>query len=192
MAASESPKYDGGKSPVHLVVPDFILGVADILAFGAKKYAAWSWTEGKDWSRDWSALARHALLWWMGEDLDPETGRSHLLHAGCDLMFLYVSWLRGIGSDDRPKLPPVRKEVLETMLAALGAGEKLAATPAETWCEKAAKRVNYAPRYLDHLPMEQWGISCGDDVGDEHGCTRPDLHDDGCEFFDGLNLVQPK
>lgn len=99
----EAPKLDAGKPPVHLVAPDFIVGIARVLAFGAKKYSAWSWSDGKPWSKDLSAVMRHVLDWANGQDADPETGLSPLLHAACDLMFLYVSQLRGLGTDDRKK-----------------------------------------------------------------------------------------
>lgn len=98
-----APKFDGGKRPVNLVAPDFIFAVSDVLAFGAAKYAAWSWSEGKPWSKDLAATQRHLLSWASGEDCDPESGLSHLAHAACDIMFLIVSQLHGLGTDDRKK-----------------------------------------------------------------------------------------
>lgn len=96
-------KKDDGKLPVSLVAPDFIFGMARVLAFGVKKYKAWNWVQGKAWSRDLEAAQRHLLLWAGGEDLDPESGESHLFHCACDVMFLCVSQLRGLGTDDRMK-----------------------------------------------------------------------------------------
>lgn len=99
---SEAPKYDGGKPRVDLVAPDFILAIADVLRFGAAKYKAWSWANGKEWSRDYGAILRHLMAWYAGEDTDPESGLSHLAHAATDLMFLLVSQRRALGADDRP------------------------------------------------------------------------------------------
>jgi hypothetical protein len=97
-----APKFDAGKLPLSLVPTDMLRAVARVLAFGAKKYKAWSWTAGKDWSRDYDAAMRHMVDWHDGIDLDPESGEPHLAHALCDLSFLLVSTLRGLGKDDRP------------------------------------------------------------------------------------------
>jgi hypothetical protein len=99
---SNAPKYDGGKLPMHLIPPAFLRAIAAVLAFGAKKYAAWSWTKGKEWSKDYSAIQRHLSDWYDGIDTDIESGLPHLAHAACDLMFLYVAQLCGFGIDDRP------------------------------------------------------------------------------------------
>ncbi len=79
-----------------------------VMAFGAKKYAAWSWSDGKAWSKDYAAVMRHLTYWANGEDVDPESGESHLAHAACDTMFLLVSQLRGLGTDDRKKFAMMR------------------------------------------------------------------------------------
>jgi len=81
-------KYDGDKPIMYLVRPEFTEGVGKVLTFGAKKYAPWNWAEGINYSRLLSALDRHMNAFKKGEDLDPETGLSHLYHAGCCLMFL--------------------------------------------------------------------------------------------------------
>lgn len=99
--AKRAPKADGDKRPMHLLVPEFLWAIADVLAFGARKYEAWSWTGGKEWSRDYAAAQRHLSSWWSGEDLDPESGLPHLAHAATDLMFLFVSQRFGLGADDR-------------------------------------------------------------------------------------------
>lgn len=96
-----APKADDGKTRLDLLHPAFLRAVADVLAFGARKYEAWSWLRGKAWSRDYAATLRHLTAWWEGQDLDPETGLSHLAHAVCDVMFLFVSQHLGRGTDDR-------------------------------------------------------------------------------------------
>lgn len=95
-------KADQGKAPYHLIAPEFLEAIAEILDFGQKKYAPRNWEKGMDWSRVFSALMRHAWAWWRGEDKDPETGKSHLWHAACCIMFLVAFEMRGIGKDDRP------------------------------------------------------------------------------------------
>lgn len=63
-----------------------------------------NWEKGMDWSRPFSALHRHLEAWWNGENHDPETGYSHLWHAGCCILFLIAYERRGIGKDDRPEI----------------------------------------------------------------------------------------
>lgn len=101
--APEGRKDDQGKAPYHLLAPELLEGAAQVLAFGAEKYAPRNWEKGMDWHRPFSALMRHMWAWWRGEDKDPETGLSHLSHAACCVMFLTAYEQRKIGNDNRPK-----------------------------------------------------------------------------------------
>lgn len=96
-------KLDQGKTPYHLLPPELLEGVGQVLDFGTGKYTARNWELGMAWSRSFSALMRHMWAWWRGQDADPETGMSHLWHAGCCLAFLIAYEQRGVGEDDRPK-----------------------------------------------------------------------------------------
>ena len=95
-------KDDQEKLPYHLLPPELMEGVATVLQFGARKYAPRNWELGMSWSRPFSALMRHMWAWWRGEKADPETGLSHLWHAGCCLAFLIAYEQRQTGTDDRP------------------------------------------------------------------------------------------
>lgn len=96
-------KKDEGKPRWELVPFDAIRGVVEILTFGAKKYAARNWERGIAYGRVFGAIMRHLTSWWGGENLDPESGKSHLDHAMCELMFLSAYEKRGmISLDDRP------------------------------------------------------------------------------------------
>jgi len=75
--------------------------IAQVLTFGAAKYDANNWCRGARWGRYFAALCRHIFAWWRGENLDPETGLSHLAHAGCCLLFLMEYQRNNWGSDDR-------------------------------------------------------------------------------------------
>lgn len=98
----EGVKHDSSKPPLHLIAPDFLYAVAEILDFGARKYAPRNWEKGMNWSRCYRAAIGHLFDWWLGKGPDPETGKSHLWHAACCIMFLVCYELRGAGTDDRP------------------------------------------------------------------------------------------
>lgn len=85
---STAVKYDGGKPPVHLIPPEAIFGTAEALAVGEQKYGARNWEKGLMMSRVFAAAIRHLWAWWGGEDADPESGISHLHHAGACVMML--------------------------------------------------------------------------------------------------------
>jgi len=103
---SEGKKYDGGKPRMGLIDRHFKRVLAEVLTFGAKKYAAWNWAKGMDWSRLIDAAYRHLDAWVDGENIDPESGISHLGHLACCVMFLTAYEARGLGNDDRPKWAP--------------------------------------------------------------------------------------
>lgn len=104
----EGRKDDGGKPPVHLLPFDALEGITAVLRFGAGKYGPRNWERGMSWGRPFAACLRHLWAWWRGEKADPETGLSHLWHAGCCVLFLIAYEQRGVGTDDRPcSEPPV-------------------------------------------------------------------------------------
>lgn len=85
---AEGVKHDGGKLRYELIPPELLEGIAWVLTHGAKKYGDRNWELGIKYSRIFGALMRHMWAWWGGEDLDKESGKSHLWHAGCELAFL--------------------------------------------------------------------------------------------------------
>jgi hypothetical protein len=89
-ALEKSPglKFDTGKTPFELLSTTWLVGVSQVLAFGAQKYAAHNWRKGMQHSRLIGAALRHIFAYLNGEDHDPETGLCHLHHASCCLMFL--------------------------------------------------------------------------------------------------------
>ncbi len=86
-AANQGLKYDAEKQPLSLLSKVWLLGVASVMGFGAKKYAAHNWRNGIERSRLLSAALRHILAYNEGEDVDPESKLHHLDHASCCLMF---------------------------------------------------------------------------------------------------------
>lgn len=96
-------KYDDGKAPMALLDNTAMLGTAQVLAFGAKKYTAHNWRNGITYSRLASAAMRHIMAFLDGEDLDPESGLPHVDHAACCLMFLQWMAVHRPDMDDRFK-----------------------------------------------------------------------------------------
>lgn len=101
----EPVKFDAGKPAFELISPHAMFGLAKVLAFGAHKYGARNWENGLKNSRIFAAAMRHLWAWWLGEDLDEETGLSHLHHAAaCIMMLQHNVEIRHKGVDDRPVL----------------------------------------------------------------------------------------
>ena len=103
MAKQEALKFDTEKPRMELLPTGPLVGVARVLTFGAKKYAAHNWRGGFDYSRLIGASLRHITSFNDGEDLDPESTESHIDHAICTLMFLSEQIKKGTGTDDRYK-----------------------------------------------------------------------------------------
>ena len=81
-------KYDGEKPKMHLLPPKAINEVAKVLTFGAQKYDEENWRKLEDLqSRYSSGALRHIFAHLDSENLDPESGLSHLAHAICCLLF---------------------------------------------------------------------------------------------------------
>ncbi len=81
-------KSDAGKLRMDLLPPKALEAIADVLTLGAVKYAPNNWIKAPEWSRYYAALQRHLVAWHGGQSIDPETGKSHLAHAACSLVFL--------------------------------------------------------------------------------------------------------
>ena len=83
-------KFDGGKLQYGLLPPLALKATVEILTFGAEKYEPDNWKHVPDSKRRYfDAMQRHLWAWKEGEQNDPESGKNHLAHAMCCLMFLY-------------------------------------------------------------------------------------------------------
>lgn len=100
---AQGNKFDSGKPPLSLIPRLAQEEEAMVLAFGGKKYEYWNWAKGMQWSRLIDAAQRHMLAYADGEDVDPESGLSHLAHARCCLGFLIDYRKEHPELDDRRK-----------------------------------------------------------------------------------------
>jgi len=70
---------------------------------GARKYGRHNYrSAGVRASVYMDACSRHMSAWWEGEDLDPDSGLSHVTKAIATLTVLRDSMIRGNWKDDRP------------------------------------------------------------------------------------------
>ena len=98
-------KADSAKTDWSLLPMEAVEDIVKVLEFGAKKYSANNWRTGTGFSykRILNSLLRHIFAYMRGEDLDPESGLSHLAHAGCNIIFLlyYNKYKKKYNNDDR-------------------------------------------------------------------------------------------
>ena len=95
---SKGVKADSNKRRYSLLPSGVVNQVVDVLEFGSKKYADDNWQKiDNARTRYYNAALRHIDAWWSGEIKDSETGKHHLAHAVCCLMFLV--WFDGDSSE---------------------------------------------------------------------------------------------
>lgn len=86
---TEGVKHDYGKARFSLLPVGPLREVVDVLTFGATKYSPENWKYVSQAEERYSdAVLRHLFSWIEGEKIDPESGKSHLAHAMCCLLFL--------------------------------------------------------------------------------------------------------
>lgn len=103
-------KLDYGKPRVDLIPAIPLLELGKLFQYGAEKYSANRWREGMPWSRVSAALFRHYLKWMAGEDIDPETGLSHVTAIAWNAVVLEEYRHTHPDMDDRYHYPPVHTE----------------------------------------------------------------------------------
>ena len=87
--SKQGVKYDDGKARWELIPFRAMRDVVDVLTYGSRKYADDNWKIVPDARKRYiSAAFRHLTDWAGGEKKDSETGKSHLSHAICCLLFL--------------------------------------------------------------------------------------------------------
>lgn len=93
------------KPPLHLVPAAANILESLVLRHGADKYGEFNWREKRIKISEYiAATQRHLSSWFDGEDIDPESGQSHLAHARATLSIALDAISRDSFIDDRP--PP--------------------------------------------------------------------------------------
>jgi hypothetical protein len=90
------------RCPLHLLPVALMEETAWVLKSGATKYGAYNWRENKVCASTYiSAIMRHLNKWREREDLDTESGRSHLAHIAANCAILMDAAQHGTLEDDR-------------------------------------------------------------------------------------------
>ena len=91
------------KVPISGMPAPVLLEAGLVKLHGDLKYGRYNWREaGVRGSVYYDAAFRHLAAWWEGEDLDPDSGISHLAHAITGLAVLRDAQLMDNWIDDRP------------------------------------------------------------------------------------------
>lgn len=95
-------RYNIGKADLSLIPLVTLEEEAMVWEYGKAKYAAWNWAKGMNWSVPYACALRHLSAWQRGEEIDPESGQSHLAHVMCNIRMLMLFSKTYQEGDDRP------------------------------------------------------------------------------------------
>lgn len=95
-------RYNTGKADLSLIPLVTLEEEAKVWEYGKAKYAAWNWAKGMNWSVPYACALRHLSAWQRGEEIDPESGQSHLAHVMCNIRMLMLYSKTYKEGDDRP------------------------------------------------------------------------------------------
>jgi hypothetical protein len=94
------------KTPLALIPPIAMEQTAWVHKLGSAKYGPFNWrATGVCATTYVAAIMRHLNAWRDGEDLDPESGISHIAHVACSCNILLDAQNCGMLQDDRYRKP---------------------------------------------------------------------------------------
>jgi len=96
-------RFNEGKMAWELIDFQALEPLVEVLMFGATKYSKDNWKKGQSITELLGSLFRHIIAFQKGEDLDEESGKSHIGHAMCNLMFIQYVLNNHKHFDDRKK-----------------------------------------------------------------------------------------
>lgn len=100
-------KIGVAKTPLSTVPIQVVSEVGVAMLEGACKYGRSNYrVAGVRASVYFDATNRHLARWWEGEDIDPDSGLSHITKAIASLVVLRDAMMNEMCNDDRP--PPVK------------------------------------------------------------------------------------
>ena len=91
------------KAPMSTVPANVLAEIGVAMLEGASKYGRHNYRAvGVRGSVYYDGVMRHLMAWWEGEDLDPDSGMSHVTKAITSLVVLRDAMMQGKFTDDRP------------------------------------------------------------------------------------------
>ncbi len=81
-------RHNKGKMAWDQIDFESLEPLVEVLMFGETKYSRDNWKKGQLITELLGSLFRHIIAFQKGEDLDSESGKSHIGHAMCNLMFI--------------------------------------------------------------------------------------------------------
>jgi hypothetical protein len=110
----DNPKKAAGamKPGVGVISPVAFITEAFACELGARKYGPYNWRDKPvDATTYYDAAIRHLMLWYCGQDDDPETGVSHLGNVRACMAILLDAAATGALVDNRPKSTTALAEI---------------------------------------------------------------------------------
>lgn len=106
------------KAPLSTVPGNVLAEMGVAMLEGASKYGRHNYRNaGVRASVYYDAAMRHLLAWWEGEDIDPDSGMSHITKLLACMAVLRDAMHQGMWTDDRP---PMSKPFYEALNEASG------------------------------------------------------------------------
>jgi hypothetical protein len=96
----KADRYNEGKCKWSLVDFKSLEPMVKVLEYGTEKYSRDNWKKGLPVTEICESLMRHLYAFLDGENIDPESGMSHIGHIQCNAMFL-AHMIDKEGFDDR-------------------------------------------------------------------------------------------
>jgi hypothetical protein len=84
-----SLRKNSGKPQLSYIDPEFLLGMAQVLTIGSKKYSPMNWAKGNYYTVPYDSAMRHIFAFMKGEEFDKESLEHHLYHAAVNLYFMW-------------------------------------------------------------------------------------------------------
>lgn len=94
-------KHDSGKPDYSLLTRPMVESLIRAMMYGEGKYGRGNFRSGFTNTRLVAAAMRHLMAYLDGEDLDPESGVSHLGHAQAAIAMLLDNVATGTSTDGR-------------------------------------------------------------------------------------------
>jgi len=93
-------RFSEGKLRLDLFPMDARIELARVFTIGALKYEPNNWLRGMKWSDLAGPLERHWAKFMIGQNVDEETGCSHLALIAWNALALLTYQMRDLGTDD--------------------------------------------------------------------------------------------